>query len=147
MELRVKRNPSHNEATLGSLLAEGLFVCYTLEDRIREVPGEPVSSWKVPGKTAIPAGRYRVEFENSGKFGPNTLTLRDVPGFSYIRIHSGNRSEDTEGCLLVGSGLSGDTLAGGTSIPALATVKLGVKEALSRGEQVWITLENPRSPA
>jgi hypothetical protein len=35
------------------------------EDEIREIPGRPVAEWKVHGKTAIPAGRYRITLEAS----------------------------------------------------------------------------------
>lgn len=94
MELRLNRYDCTERHTIGRLYLDGEYECWTLEDPIREV--------KVAGKTAIPAGRYRIVREDSPKFGPDTLTLLDVPGFTYIRIHAGNRVEDTEGCILVG---------------------------------------------
>lgn len=60
MRLRLVREPSLEGATLGCLFVDGHFAAFTLEDEIRERPGEPVGAWKVPGATAIPAGRYRV---------------------------------------------------------------------------------------
>jgi hypothetical protein len=99
----MQREASINDATLSKLYAGTVFLCDVLEDVVREVKGTPVSEWKVPGKTAIPAGTYKLAAVDSGRFGPNTLTLLDVPGFMYIRIHPGNDAADTEGCLLVGT--------------------------------------------
>lgn len=59
---------------------------------------------KVKGATAIPVGTYRVHLYDSPKHGPDTPELLNVPGFQHIQIHSGNRPEDTEGCLLIGLG-------------------------------------------
>jgi hypothetical protein len=69
---------------------------------------------KVPGTTAIPAGRYRVVLTVSDRAARGSLwsprpdhklpLLPDVHGFEGIRIHSGTTDRDTEGCILVGRG-------------------------------------------
>ena len=98
MRLTLTRMASANGATVGTLTdAQGEHLCYTLEDVVREVTGQPVLAWKIRGQTAIPRGTYRVTFVNSARFGPGTLNLCDVPGFEAIRMHSGNTVQDTEG--------------------------------------------------
>ena len=104
------REPSVGGATLSKLYKGLDFVCDIVEDEVRELPGVPVADWKIHGVTAIPSGGYKVVFENSARFGPNTLTLLDVPGYKYIRIHGGNTSKDTEGCLLPGTRNSSATV-------------------------------------
>jgi hypothetical protein len=145
MEITVMREPSRGGATIGKLFVDGAFKCHTLEDEIREIDGQPVHSWKVKGATAIPAGRYRVALEYSPRFGSDTLTIHDVPGFQYIRMHAGNTSADTEGCLLLGLQAGPTGLIGGTSRPAVQLVKLLVKDAIERGEAVWIDINNPNA--
>lgn len=143
MKITVMRSPSQGGATLGKLYVDGAFKCHTLEDEIREVEGEPVQSWKIKGATAIPAGVYQVTLEDSARFGPATLTIKDVPGFQYIRMHAGNTSADTEGCLLLGLQAGAASLIGGTSRPAVQLVKGLVQGALARGEAVTIDISNP----
>lgn len=138
MLLTMKREPSVGGATLSKLYAGDSFVCDILEDEVRELPGVPVEEWKIHGVTAIPAGTYLITFENSGRFGPETMTLRDVPGYKYIRIHGGNRSTDTEGCLLPGSRNSANTVT--MSQAALKTLKYLVAAAMKRGETVRIKI-------
>jgi hypothetical protein len=82
----------------------------------------------VDGKTAIPRGIYKVVFQNSPKFGPDTLTLLKVPGFTHIRIHSGNTHEDTEGCIIIGYRITRDgIIVPGTTRPALRDLKKALK--------------------
>ena len=108
IDLLLQREPTRSGATFGTLyLAEpGTLLpdmlqlrklCETLEDAIRP-PGE-----KVRGETCIPPGVYRLHLATSPKFGPDIPFIEDVPGFSDIRIHAGNYTEDTDGCILVGS--------------------------------------------
>lgn len=139
MKLHLLSNPSHKGATLGRLTADGVYVCDTLEDVVRETPGRPVSEWKRHGVTAIPAGTYEVVLQNSPRFGPDTITLLNVPGFEFIRGHGGNTAEHTEGCLLFGTKNTAYSLA--NSQKALAKVKALVKSALDRKERVQITIE------
>lgn len=132
---------------MGRLYIDGVYACHTLEDEMREVEGQPVSAWKIPGKTAIPSGTYKVTMEYSPRFGPDTLTVHDVPGFTHIRMHAGNRAEDTEGCLLLGLQATEVSLIGGTSKPAVAMVREEVRKAIDRGEEVTIYIINPQATA
>jgi len=142
MNLTLQRLPSEGGATIGKLYIDGVFACHTLEDEVRELPGAPVGDWKIKGATAIPAGRYRVTLEHSGRFGPDTLTIHDVPGFQYIRMHAGNTAADTEGCPLLGMQATATALVHGTSRPAVALVKSQVHAALDAGDEVWIDVAN-----
>jgi hypothetical protein len=147
MRITVQRQPSKGGATVGKLSINGAFVCFTLEDEIREIFGRPVAEWKIKGATAIPGGEYHVTLEMSQRFGPDTLTVNAVPGFEAIRMHAGNTSADTEGCLLLGMTVAGNTLAGGTSRPAVALVKDRVKQAIAAGAVVLIDISNPEAVA
>lgn len=82
-------------ATVGAFYDErDKFLCYTLEDAIR--------TKKIPGQTAIPRGTYKIGYSHSGRFGRMLPILSDVPYFTGIRFHAGNRVEDTDGCILGG---------------------------------------------
>lgn len=103
MNISTDRKWKSAACTISELSIEGKFHCYILEDAVREVPGMPVAQWKIPGKTAIPAGTYEVVITQSARFKRDLPLLLDVPGFAGIRIHPGNTAEDTEGCLLPGT--------------------------------------------
>ena len=102
MQLTLNRFDMTDDCTIGKLSIDGEFFCYTLEDRVREVSGADVLTWKIPGVTAIPRGNYRIVKSFSNRFQHDTLQLIGVPGFLGIRIHAGNTSANTEGCILVG---------------------------------------------
>lgn len=97
MELKLIRKDFGADHTIGDLLVNGKFECYILEDVVRP-KGE-----KVYGKTAIPYGKYNVDVTMSNRFKKMLPLLLLVPGFEGIRIHPGNTSKDTEGCLLPGT--------------------------------------------
>ena len=102
MILTLHRKYLKSDCTIGELYVDGLFECFTLEDKVRE-PG-----LKIPGRTAIPYGRYEVILSESPRFKKIMPLLLNVPDFEGIRIHPGNTDEDTEGCILVGKA-KGDT--------------------------------------
>ena len=108
MKLEVVRKIFTPESTIGHLLIDGVFECYTLEDCSREKPGVAVSKWKVPGDTAIPEGTYNIVLDYSNRFKKILPRLVNVPGFEGVRIHAGNTKKDTEGCLLVGDSIGKD---------------------------------------
>jgi hypothetical protein len=143
VHIQVFRVRFHETRTVGQLYINGELFCFTLEDKVREVPGQPVEKWKVQDETAIPTGTYNVVLERSPKFGPDTITLQGVPGFKYIRMHSGNTEDHTEGCLIVGYKLNDDgTIKFGTTKSALADLKAIVKRAIESNEKVTLELRN-----
>ncbi len=133
MELVLQRQPSTDGATLGELLVDGQHQCWTLEDVVRP-DGE-----KVPGQTAIPAGRYKVIVTFSNRFQVQMPLLVGVPGFEGVRIHPGNTAADTEGCLLVGMTKGGNTV--GSSRLAYEALFPRIAAAYSEGD-VWIDVRD-----
>lgn len=99
MEIQVKRKIFTNKSTIGELSINGEFFCYTLEDKDRYLE---TGTQKVFGETAIPRGTYNVVLSFSNRFQKYLPELQNVPQFAGIRMHTGNKPEDTEGCLLVG---------------------------------------------
>ena len=93
-----------DDTTIGYLKFED-FGCFSLED----IPREP----KIPGKTRIPAGTYKLALRTEGALAKKYLTryswhkgmlwLQDVPNFEWVYLHIGNSHLDTEGCILVGN--------------------------------------------
>ena len=103
MNLVLCRFAAVGDATIGTLSIDGNYICFTLEDVIRDT--------KIYGKTAIPAGSYPVLVCESPRFssayekrglGRMVPLLQGVPGFTGVRIHVGNVAKDTHGCILVG---------------------------------------------
>lgn len=108
MEVKVKRIHFGENFTVGKMYVDGQDVkIFVLEDKVREVEGQPVSSWKIDEKTAIPKGRYRMIINMSNRFKKLMPLLLDVEGFTGVRIHAGNVSTSTEGCLLLGKSWDG----------------------------------------
>lgn len=96
MNIIIKRIFKGPDYTIGKLYIDGKYFCDTLEDTVRP------AGVKIPGKTAIPAGKYKIKLTESLRFGRLMPRLENVPGFMGVLIHSGNTAEDTEGCILVG---------------------------------------------
>ena len=103
MELILTRIARKAEYTIGRLEDEnGKKLCDTLEPIWRNYDGGEL---KIPKKSAIPEGTYRVVVTKSRRFQKYLPLLVGVPGFEGVRIHAGNTSRDTEGCILVGQNL------------------------------------------
>lgn len=134
MLLELWREKSNDKCTHGILYIDGFMECLTLEDVIRDI--------KIPKMTAIPAGVYDIVLEDSPRFGPDTITLKNVPGFTYVRIHGGNKADDTDGCVITGTKYFDDyTIL--ESQKALKLVKEKIKAALNVGEGVTLEIHNP----
>ncbi len=134
MHIEIVRYSTSSESTLGLLLINGQFECYTLEDEFREE--------KIAGESRIPTGTYNIQLRTHGnhhskylaKYGNDfhygMLQVMDVPGFTDILIHKGNTDDDTTGCLLIGDGANNNqTKAGFISNSGLAYERIYPKIA------------------
>lgn len=91
-------------AVLGRIFIGGTCICYTLENRSK----------------AIPCGTYNIENSKSPKFKRELPLIYGykVAASRGIRIHAGNTSKDSAGCVLVGMGR--DTVEGSLTESKLA---------------------------
>lgn len=134
MKLKVERLWKKPGYTVGRLYVDGKFFCNTLEDTVRDLNRER----KVPGKTAIPYGEYKVVFNWSPKFGRNLPRLLNVPAFEGILIHPGNTADDSSGCILVGK----NTEVGRLTESRYTSDKLNVlvEDVQRKGESITIEI-------
>lgn len=133
MELQLIRDQFAPNFTGGKLAINGVFECYSLEDTWRS------DGVKVAGSTAIPCGRYEIVITYSQRFNRLLPLLLGVPNFEGVRIHPGNTSADTEGCVLVGRN-RGVNYVGESQI-AFGFLFKKIYEACLIGK-VYITVEN-----
>lgn len=106
MKLKLVRIANRPTYCIGKLYIDGVYFSDVIEDTDRGLDDsmsvKEIMSKKVKGQTAIPTGTYTIEITYSPKYKRMMPLLLGVKGYSGIRIHSGNTSKDTEGCLLVG---------------------------------------------
>ncbi|WP_052732692.1 DUF5675 family protein [Hymenobacter terrenus] len=86
------------KSTISEVTIDGVFFCHLLEDVVR-----PTTAKKVYGKTAIPAGTYKLILSVSNRFKVLMPEVLKVLGYLGIRLHSGNSDVDTDGCGIVGT--------------------------------------------
>lgn len=149
MKLDVIRFQFGKDATNGLLFIDDVFECYTLEDQYQEK--------KVMHETCIPEGEYKIEYRTVGgfhskytarygSFHRGMLWIKQVPGFEYILIHTGNTDEHTSGCLIVGESQNDldrgkDGFVGSSGV-AYKKLYPKVADALDKGEEVTIKYHN-----
>ena len=150
MQLEVVRFSSERDSTNGLLFdITGEcrnFLSYTLEDEYRKE--------KVMHETRIPAGTYEITLRTVGGFHAKyterygdmhkgMLWVRNVPGFEYILIHTGNTDEHTSGCLLLGDSQTNNQIKQdgfvGSSTNNYKRVYPHIAEVLENGGVVTIT--------
>jgi hypothetical protein len=105
MLIEVKRFEFKNTHTIGKMYIDGVYECYTLEDVVR-------NGTKVLGKTAIPTGEYKIIIDTSVRFKQEMPHILNVTDFKGIRIHAGNTSAHTDGCILLGTTWAGGDFIG-----------------------------------
>ncbi len=109
MLIEVKRFEFKDTYTVGKMYIDNIYECYTLEDVVRK-------GAKVNGQTAIPTGTYNLIINHSNRFNRDLPLLENVPNFTGVRIHAGNTSAHTEGCILVGTTWSGKDFIGNSRV-------------------------------
>ena len=107
MKTKIVRVAQGKESTLSHLYIDGIFQCFLLEDKIRQV--------KIKSKTAIPEGKFQLKVNTTGgmnrtysqKYGEmhkGMIEIDGLPTFDLVYIHTGNTIKDTAGCPLCGFG-------------------------------------------
>ena len=139
MKLTLKRIALRQTYTIGNLYIDDDYFCDTLEDTVRDLNKDGKfdnGEKKINGKTAIPYGTYEIKWTYSPRFKKYTPQIMNVPSFEGIRIHSGNQSKDTEGCILLGKNRKvGMVLNSRATINKFYPI---IKEACSKGK---VTIE------
>ena len=143
MRVRLKRRFLGKEYTIGSWFVDGIYLCDTLEDTVRDLnqdgdlddPGEG----KVYGKTAIPYGKYEMDLVMSPKHTRLVPLIKGVKGFTGIEVHRGNKPEDTEGCILPGENKVKGGLINSTKYEMLIVERM--LKAIRNGEEMTIKIE------
>ena len=144
MKLTVIRQPSIDTYTPGELRVDGEHFCWTLEDRIREIDGKKPVEWKVFGETAMTAGTYPVYISWSSRFKRQMIEVRNVPGFTGIRVHNGPTEKSTDGCLLVHYERAADMRLKDYGRQAMLDLEAKVLKALTEKQQVFLEIINPK---
>lgn len=140
MEILVKEPIKTDTSAISKMYIDGVFTCNVLEDTVR------AAGVKLFGKTAIPAGRYQIVITKSERFsrirGKTTFLplLIAVPGFEGVRIHTGNKPEDTEGCLILGKYSPSTKNWVSSSNIEFSKVFPKMQAALDAGQKIFITI-------
>jgi len=141
MEILLKRKVRTAKSTTGDFIVNGNRIAYSLEDIDRRLQQsdslDHIKSVKVHSETAIPAGRYEVILSFSNRFKKFLPLLLSVPGFEGIRIHSGNKADDSDGCILIGETVAADWV--GSSRDAMAEF-MSIFEPASKKGKIFITI-------
>lgn len=140
----LKQNDNEEKAVSKQKIKEERAVpewfCNTMEPTARKLtsrmPQTVIRRHKIIGKTAIPTGRYRILITRSRRFGRWLPLLMNVKGFEGIRIHAGNKPEDTRGCILLGFNRRKGYVLDSTRC-VLTLVKM-MTEAIAKGEKVFV---------
>ena len=166
LDLLIARRWFGSRTTIGEVYVNGVYQCYSLEDVVRP------AGQKVMGKTAIPAGLYRVVLDFSPKFSPKRFAYLNqylpqklaqkgwrtaqevpiphilaVPRFDQVRIHWGNDEEDTEGCVLVGSSHDQAAQTVGGSRDAFEKLMDHLEGAQQNNYHITLEVTPPDEPA
>jgi len=120
--IEIIRILGQDDCTLGQMFINGVALGYVLE-----LP------WKgnKPMISAIPPGKYEVSLHYDTKKRMR-IHLEGVPGRSGIQMHIGTTPEDTQGCVLIGTGVS-----------AVQCTLTNTREAAARLRKAYYGTEDP----
>ena len=143
----LKQNDNEEKAVSKQKIKEERAVpewfCNTMEPTARKLtsrmPQTVIRRHKIIGKTAIPTGRYRILITRSRRFGRWLPLLLNVKGFEGIRIHAGNKPEDTRGCILLGFNRRKGYVLDSTK--CVQQLMRRMTEAMEKGEKVFVKVK------
>lgn len=140
MEIKLIRKYYQAKYTIGRLYVNNRFFSDCLEPPSLHLTERTALGTiliaKYKGYRAIPTGRYRILITRSRRFGRWLPLLLNVKGFEGIRIHAGNKPEDTRGCILLGFNRRKGYVLDSTRC-VLTLVKM-MTEAIAKGEKVFM---------
>lgn len=143
MQLIKTRTHKTENSAIGDFFVDGVKLCFGLEPTDRGLTSdmtlEEIQKIKIPDKTAVPTGTYRVISYLSPTHGKKVPRVIDVPGSDFIEIHIGNFPKDTKGCLVLGMEMGVDVVL--QSEAAIDEFYGRFFEAIDRNEEVWITYQ------
>lgn len=148
MLLKLYRFYENEDSTAGRLEIDNEHFCFTIEDEHRDT--------KLAKETRIPMGRYRIMFRKV--LSPMTeqyrarfpwfswhLELQDVPNFTNVYIHIGNKEKETDACILVNDGCAirhNSNAIGQMSTPAYERLYKKLSGMLKDNVPVYIEIHN-----
>lgn len=130
MDLYIKRKEFTDKSTRGDMRINNVPFCSTLEPPVKET-GKP---------RAIPSGEYKVVVTYSNTFKRRLPILINVPDFEGVRIHRGNKPDDTRGCILPGDWDFRKQDWVSNSTPYETQLIDLIDEATARGEEVTLSV-------
>lgn len=134
MLIRIQREAT-KPATIGCLSTYRAFGCDTLE---RPWAGNQ------SGISCIPPGQYPVIMPESPRFGRPMMRLGNTDPRRGILIHAANQVGQLQGCIALGKRHGPESLI--ESRIAVDKLETLVREALDKGEKVWIEILDPVNP-
>lgn len=115
VRLDIERAWKKVDYTIGRFFVNGIRFHESLEDPDRGLDSsmslDEIKALKIPGKTAIPTGTYKVILSPSPKYKDRSWAKKynglvpeivGVPGYVGARIHPANFASEIEGCVAVG---------------------------------------------
>jgi hypothetical protein len=146
MRVTVHRIHDTGKATIGYLLVDGKYFCWTLEDEGRKA--------KIKGETRIWEGVYKLGIRKDdtpltvkhrqayGSWFKYHIEILNIRDFTGVYIHAGNDETHTDGCLLLGDMLANPIIQ--PNKPLTASIQANkrfyelVYPKLEKGEEVTI---------
>lgn len=148
MRITVNRIHDNKTSTIGYLMIDGEFFCFTLEDEFRAT--------KLRGETRIPEGTYKLlirkddtplTLKHRTAYGPwfkYHIEIGGIKDFTGVYIHAGNDETHTDGCLLLGDTVANHIIQPknplGASVQAIKRFYERVYPLLEKGQEVLIDI-------
>lgn len=113
MDLVLTRQKYGSDGIFGELTDyRDNFVCHTLEHayQIKKSPGVITYKPKIPGgKWTCLRGQHKLAHSEQPF---STFEVTEIDGHSGIVFHAGNYNKDSDGCILLGTGIMKDPTGG-----------------------------------